>query len=164
MTGRDLTQAEVNSLHRWGCEYRDVIKRSADPHALIDCHRWGLNPDSVEKIIEVLSRVYDIETPGVVYTSQKGNARERRISLPSRLLDPELPGYGRLRLGLVLHEFAHFLVLRRIKDGDFGGVRVWPHGQQFVDQLDELVRGFGSAYMQKLTWDKAAGAKGEWHV
>lgn len=120
-------------------EYRDVMRRSADWEALAEAHRIPATPEQAKRLIGQLAREHEMEMPTVKFTS-RGWAfpGQHRINLPRSPLDPADTSQGHcLRLGAVLHEFAHLLADPAINE-EARDLKPW-HGQIFVDVLDDLV-------------------------
>ena len=119
MVDFDLQTCSLRSL-----EYRMVICNSTNPTRLIRLHRTACKPLVATMMNIILSKRYAIVQPRLTFGCKYGHANKGRIALPDN---------GRLRIGLVLHEFAHVLDLTNIG---------WsaPHGPRFVRILDELCR------------------------
>lgn len=140
-------------------EYQHVLNRTTREAALVHAHRIPISRGDALWLVKQLAARFEVEQPVVRFSSKKGRAgkrflgadgRVRRgvrgedlasgvarrvnyISLPGRILDVrDGEWYGYLRVGLVLHEFAHLLAMAR-------GHTCAHHGPEFVQALDDVL-------------------------
>ena len=105
-------------------------------HALLKlAHRTPMVPEDARALVDLLSGHFGIAAPQVrfrVRSYGKAGPLGRYIVLPRERMRPASGAIGYLRVGIVVHEFAH--ILARLLHG-----RV-EHGLQFVQVLDAVLR------------------------
>ena len=119
-------------------EYDVVVAASSDPARLERLHRTRINPGQAIALVELLLRILPIYRDGyerngkvlpvrsirAFFAGQRGRASANFSKEPGAVhLRILLPGFShRLRVGIVLHEYAHHLVgLKHRHDRTFTG-------------------------------------------
>jgi hypothetical protein len=130
-------------LRHWG-EYDHVLAKSSDAAALIALHEtpcseeeaikilgWaeGLKPRRLLNDVKLPMRLYFMGNRGRAGTKMRRGHYRHHMSLPKG-------GGRRLRVGIVLHEYAHLVAEAGAK-----------HNHEFVRILDELVTLFNAGAM-----------------
>ena len=126
-----------NDIHG---EYQMVSRRLQQYTLLARAHAEPIEQDEARTLVEMLAEHYQLAYPVLVHFRHRSPGRisrtkdgKRLILLPSFPM-PKVGGpfgkqVGYLRVGIVLHEFAHVLDLDTAKR----------HGTGFVHILDELL-------------------------
>jgi hypothetical protein len=125
-------------------EYMSVVQQMPTParRLLGMAHRRPCTPESARALVTLLAEHYSFPAPAVRFRLNAAGCYvhhsdgDHYILLPAERLgrgrnrsrDPR----GYLRVGLVLHEFAHALVRHRLR-------RRGGHGVEFVETLAELL-------------------------
>ncbi len=121
-------------------EYNGVFRKSVQRDRLRQCHAKPITVRDAHDLIRRMDRHYKTSTR-VRFGNRRGaggfdSKRRPYISLPTQS-GPDRSGRG-LRLGLVLHEYAH--VLQCVRQN------VTNHGAAFVNVFDELLCLFGGEF------------------
>jgi len=131
-------------------EYACVCKKSSVFYLIDRAHKMPLTREQAEKLVIDLSiRFLDGQRPTVRFRKEsrgRANASRWSICLPLvSLKEGELP-FGKLRVGVVVHEVAHLATYR---SGSL--IR---HGERFVQVFDGMLE-----WMERTGWlsEKHAG-------
>jgi hypothetical protein len=135
-------------IRHWA-EYDHVLERSSAPETLIKLHETPCTEQEAIAILHWLDtqrarrlfrdaplpmRLYFMGYRGRAGMKIRQGKAHHHMSLPSGAVN----GGRRLRVGLVLHEYAHLVAPSGEK-----------HGKIFVDILDDLVRLFNTGTMPR---------------
>ncbi len=119
-------------------EYVGVTQRSRQPNLLRHAHQTPTVPEEARVLVQILAEHFNIPAPAVRFRVRSyGRARRTQydILLPRERMRPgNSPTIGHLRVGIVLHEFAHLLHHKRCPD-----IRCLDHGLEFCRILDEVL-------------------------
>jgi hypothetical protein len=128
----------VATTPRW--EYDKVLQLSADAEALLRVHGMPLTKDEAKAVLDwavaIRPRPSKEKPLRLFFRGKRGkySLTKGYISLPAAA--------PRLRVGIVLHEYAHHLERKRKDTVSESLMEVKgkdPHGKDFVRVLDELV-------------------------
>ena len=127
-------------------EYTNVVKRSKYQSLLIRANKEGMTQTTATALIERLRQEYGMGKPIVLkfVEGHRGVANfGYTITLPASPYKNETSVLGKLRVGVVLHEFAHVVLMSRgaYSGGNNktqGGSRQL-HGEVFSQVLDKLI-------------------------
>lgn len=150
--------ADVAELASSAGEYRDVVAASSRPARLIRAHRTSCTQDEAKAIVAHLADGFGEPGPVVEFVNDTaghcvppghplGRPDAWVIRLPTDELYDEPRAHSRLRVGVVLHETAHWMVgcaffaagLSIAQYGAFERNHTRGHGPLFVRVLDDLI-------------------------
>lgn len=139
-------------------EYSKVCKLTRNLALLLSAHETPCNQDEAKALIETVARKYGLQVSAVRFKEGvRGWAyyKSQSLSLPASAGK----GFGRLRVGIVLHEIAHLITRKKIGIPlRVGGMKLRrktgeeSHGTVFVSVLDDLLQGWsdGSLYTEEI--------------
>jgi hypothetical protein len=124
-------------------EYKRVARLSNEKDLMIKAHQTPCTQQEAESIIRRYADAYDLKIPYIKFKPyHNGRAtKQSGIILPANGDNIEVSPYGKLRIGIVLHELAHIFCKQKISFS-------YKHDRDFVDTFDTLLYKYyyGSGY------------------
>lgn len=126
----------------FGGEYDNVCKYTTQYDNLKHAHCSPITIDESKEVLKLLCKKFNISYKKGVWkfssrvTRGWGGLKNKKpyFSVPNKTLQEYGYKYGYLRVGLILHEFAHVLHRSRRKQADQS------HGRNYITILDRVVK------------------------